>query len=287
MLIPSYKYIPLSKRGQPTTTFGRMLAAAKIKAQQMFIMSLVLGQPALVAAQEQMQQAADTQNDLQQQQQPQPQSERRYRLFPSTVSRKVSFGELVAQGGRSFLDFIEYFFAVILPGMVLFAIIFGIFYLLSRIIPELIDQMLARVGAPNHKRVGIRSMLSVALIVSGVYVALHAVGFDMVSLAVMFGVLAIIVQAAFYDPMQNSASGILLQYTGTIQMNKTYSVNGGPPATVFEMGHFAVKFWIVSKSKVPQILSKTNHECFTATVIEFGPEEVSKLVDALDVHKIE
>lgn len=261
-----------------------MLAAAKIKAQQMFIMSLVLGQPALVAAQQQILNAAEAN-----QQQPdgvQPQNvERRYRLFPSSVSRKVSFAELAAHGTRSFLDFIEYFFAVILPGMVLFAIIFGLFYLLSRIIPELVDQMLARVGAPDHKRVATRTTLAVVLLVSGIYVALNAVGFDMVSLAVMFGVLAIIVQAAFYDPMQNSASGILLQYTGTIQMHKTYSVNGGPPGTVVEMGHFNVKFKIIDKSA--KFLTKTNHECFTATVLEFSPEEMTKLVDALDVHKIE
>ena len=257
------------------------MASSRAQARQMILLALISGQSAVAQAQEETLDSTTTQaapdgTTLQ---------TRRFRLFPA-VDRKVSFTEIAFAGGRNFLDFIEYFFAIILPSLFLFIIVLGIFILLQRTVPELIVQMLARVGAPEHKQVAIQVGLSIALIVSGIYVALRSIGFDLFSLAIMFGVLAIVTQAAFADPIQNIASGIQLKYSGTIRPNREYTING-MRGTVVEMGHFSILFRLTETPTVTAV--KSNHECSSSTVLQHASNSdlANRQNSDLDALKIE
>jgi len=208
-----------------------------------------------------------------------------FRLFPA-VGRKVSFSDIAQKGGDNFLEFIEFLFAIVIPSALIFAVILYIFHLLAKIVPKFAVEFLKKVEAPIEKQIGTYYLIKIVLYVGGLYVGLRAIGFDLISLSLMFGVVAIVVPAAFTDIILNSVSGILLHYSGKIKLDEEYEING-VKGRIEQMAHFDV---VIRLSANPAITAtKSNHECFTATVFHVDKvlEQSLKTRADLDNNKIE
>ncbi len=187
---------------------------------------------------------------------------RRAHVFPD-VGRKLSVMAIGQTGGRSLLDFVERLFAVIIPEALWFFSVLLFFLVLAKFLPHVFLSMLERVGASANRQIAVYYITRCGLIFFGLYVAFKSIGIDMLGLAVMFGVSAIIVTALLTDIIVNSISGVLIHCIGAIQPGNEVIING-VHGTVLAIGHFHVYLRLIEPPYY--LVLKPNHECFTGTV---------------------
>lgn len=149
---------------------------------------------------------------------------------------KLSFSSAAERGGRTFLDFIEHTFAVILPEMAWVFLILGIFVVLAHIVPPLVADTLQRLGAAPSKSISAYYVLQYLLFFSGLYWSLRSIGVDFVSLALFLNVVAIIMQAAFADRIARASDAVWIQYGGNVQIGHEFE-GAGVHGTTIEMTH--------------------------------------------------
>lgn len=190
-------------------------------------------------------------------------------VFPALgEERKISVMERGRAGGRTLLHFVELVFGVYVPEVVVFVVIMTVFVGLAALLPSVFQSALEHFGAPDHKQVAVYYVTRCGLLAAGLYVALKAIGFDLISLAIMFSVSAIFVTAAFTDIIVNSVSGVLLHCIGVIRRGREVTINGYR-GVVEDTGHFHV--FMRSKDDPSIVIVKPNHECLTATVLIHKP----------------
>lgn len=286
----SKKYISPASRS--LSTLEKTLNIGRMKARQMILLAMVASHASYAMAQQAgIDQFMDNQAINSNNNAPAPAPDGRqqpvndFRLFP-VAGKKVSFSEIAKKGGDNFLQFVEYLFAIVIPSAIIFAVILYIFHLLAKIVPKFVVDFLKKVDSPIEKQIGTYYLIKITLYVGGLYVGLRAIGFDLISLSLMFGVVAIVVPAAFTDIILNSVSGILLHYSGKIKLGEIYEING-VKGRIEQMAHFDVIIRLLENPAVTA--TKSNHECFTATVFHVDKkiETTLKIQSELESNKIE
>lgn len=243
----------------PVTAVKRVAVLVRQKARQLAVVGMIAAHGTLVASQ----------------QAPPPQDPsnvaggHNVHVFPALgEERKMSVMERGRVGGRTVLHFVELVFGVLIPEVLVFALIMLVFIGLAMLLPAMFQSVLERSGAPDHRQIAVYYVTRCGLLAAGLYVALKAIGFDLISLAIMFGVSAIFVTAAFTDIIVNSVSGVLLHCIGVVRRGRELTINGFR-GVVEDTGHFHV--FMRSKEDPSIVIVKPNHECFTATVLIHEP----------------
>jgi len=244
----------------PLTAVKRVGVLVRQKAKQLAIVGMVAAQSTLVASQPQAATPDDPSRVA---------GGQNAHVFPALgEERKMSVMERGRVGGRTVLHFVELVFGVYIPEVIVFAVIMAVFIGLAMLLPSVFQSVLERFGAPDHRQIAVYYVTRCGLLAAGLYVALKAIGFDLISLAIMFGVSAIFVTAAFTDIIVNSVAGVLLHCIGVIRRGRELTINGFR-GVVEDTGHFHV--FMRSKDDPSVVIVKPNHECFTATILIHEP----------------
>lgn len=143
-------------------------------------------------------------------------------LSRENIARSLS----MAEGARAALDFVEDMFAVRLPKLFIFAIIFGFGLLLTSVLPIFLEEVLSRLGAPRHVRVGWGYLTYVATFIGALWVALAAVGIDFLGIVLTLGVVTIAVSVGVQAIIGNIASAFTIQITDKAELGQDITVNG-------------------------------------------------------------
>ncbi len=132
----------------------------------------------------------------------------------------------VEHGTRLALNFIEDLFAVRLPKLIIFSVIFSIGMLLVFIVPLVFDEILWKFNAPRNWRAVINYALRVSIFLATLALALAAVGVDFVGFIFSVGVVAIVLGAGLQLIVSNISGGVWIQVNDIVEVGHEIDVNG-------------------------------------------------------------
>ena len=115
----------------------------------------------------------------------------------------------------------------LLPNLVVAALVVVIFWLMARLIQNLIMQLLRRVSSVEEMNRLVATVLSFAIFAAGVFIALGIVGLDktVTSLLAGAGIVALAIGLAFQNIATNFIAGIFLSTRRPFQINHLVETN--------------------------------------------------------------
>ncbi len=130
------------------------------------------------------------------------------------------------EGARAAMDFMEELFAVQLPKLLIFALIFGFGLLLAKLLPLFTEEFLARIGAMQNVRIVWAYITFLGVFAAALWIALAAIGINVWQILITFGILTLALTAGFQVVISNTVSAFAIQLTNKTETGQEISVNG-------------------------------------------------------------
>lgn len=141
-------------------------------------------------------------------------------LGKEVYASKLSFGNTLSVA----MEFVELFFAVILPKIVVFSVIMGFVIALKFILPLLMNEILMRFRVPSNLRAFVKHSLQFLILIGGLSVALAGVGINLLGILLSFGFIGFFITTSVAPWLNNISSGFSIEYTNKIVLGETISV---------------------------------------------------------------